>query len=259
MAVVIQENGGKVHVEAPYHPEFPSRARQIGGKWNGKLWAFDPRDESRVRDLCVAIYGDDGSPQELVTVQIVIEDDALLAYANRTDTLWCCGRQVARVLGRDSGARLGEGVVVTEGRFVSGGSRKNPLLLTKGRTVVEVRDVPRRAAENEVATEAKPWSVEIVGSESVELDAVQTGDDAPTAPEPIDALEATLIERDTARVERDRARQAIRLVLALANGAGPDVVQLALKTREQLERALGDVSAEEARAALIREREGASV
>jgi len=55
--------------------------------------------------------------------------------------------------------------------------------------------------------------------------------------------EATAIERDIARAERDRARAALRAVL----GAGPaSVTHTALK----------DMTAEEARAALIAAREG---
>src|SRR3954470_17819016 len=54
MPLSIFERDGKIAVRSPYHPQFPARARQLGGTWDtGRLiWLFDARDEERVRELC---------------------------------------------------------------------------------------------------------------------------------------------------------------------------------------------------------------
>ena len=59
MPLSIFERDGKIAVRSPYHPQFPARARQLGGAWDaGRLiWLFDARDEERVRELCEEVFG----------------------------------------------------------------------------------------------------------------------------------------------------------------------------------------------------------
>ncbi len=59
MALSIFERDGKIAVSSPYNPQFPPRARQLGGVWDaGRLiWLFDPRHEEGVRALCAEVYG----------------------------------------------------------------------------------------------------------------------------------------------------------------------------------------------------------
>jgi len=56
---------GRLAVSTPFHPDFPSRARVLGGEWDAarRVWLFDPGDDERVRTLCREIYGTDaGEP-----------------------------------------------------------------------------------------------------------------------------------------------------------------------------------------------------
>jgi len=55
----IFERDGKIAVSSPYNPNFPRRARELGGTWDGGrlIWLFDARDEDRVRALCEEVYG----------------------------------------------------------------------------------------------------------------------------------------------------------------------------------------------------------
>jgi DNA repair protein RadC len=64
MPVSIVEQDGRIAVSTPYHPNFPARARMLGGTWDGdrRVWLFDAGDHDRVRSLCREIYGTDGSP-----------------------------------------------------------------------------------------------------------------------------------------------------------------------------------------------------
>ena len=59
---IIEEEDGRIAVRSPYHPNFPARARSLGGIWNAarRIWVFDSADHDRVSALCREIYGADG-------------------------------------------------------------------------------------------------------------------------------------------------------------------------------------------------------
>src|SRR5437660_12883872 len=62
MPVSLVEQDGRIAVSSPYHPNFPARARSLGGIWNAarRVWVFDSADHDRVRSLCREIYGPEG-------------------------------------------------------------------------------------------------------------------------------------------------------------------------------------------------------
>lgn len=149
---ILPSGTGKILVLSPYHPDFPAKAKRLGGRFTTapeKGWIFDARDEQRVRELLVKVYGTDGTPvpkSQLLTVR-TDPSKCDVRGGGAGAELWLAGRQVARALGRDSGARLGDGVVVVSGGFSSGGSVKNYKVAYRAGTVFELRDVPREAAE----------------------------------------------------------------------------------------------------------------
>ena len=59
---IIEVEDGRIAVRSPYHPNFPARARSLGGIWDTarRVWVFDSADHDRVRSLCREIYGADG-------------------------------------------------------------------------------------------------------------------------------------------------------------------------------------------------------
>jgi DNA repair protein RadC len=63
MPVSIVDQDGRLAVSSPYHPNFPARARLLGGEWDvaRRVWIFDAREDDRVRSLCREIYGTDGA------------------------------------------------------------------------------------------------------------------------------------------------------------------------------------------------------
>ncbi|WP_239404624.1 helix-turn-helix domain-containing protein [Frankia sp. Cj3] len=156
--------------DTPYDTGFVARAKEIGGRWDGgrQVWTFDPRDDRRVRDLVIGIWGTDGSEPEgdIVTVQIKAERHG---SGRREAVVRFAGRVVATRRGRDCAVELASGVVVISGGFTrSGGSMRYPEI---GATdaVLEIRDLPRaalaRAAEcsytivsKEPAVQAAPTS-----------------------------------------------------------------------------------------------------
>jgi DNA repair protein RadC len=60
--LIVEEEDGRIALSSPYHPNFPARARSLGGVWDAKrrVWVFDAGDHDRVRSLCREIYGTDG-------------------------------------------------------------------------------------------------------------------------------------------------------------------------------------------------------
>lgn len=152
------EKNGKLQIilNSPYHPALPKRARELGGKWDGDYWIFDARDEERVRNMVRDIFGTDGTDNpELVTVQVNMD------IFPSDHTIWFVGRQIASRASRDARVRLGEGVVVVRGGFLSwGGSRKYPTVSPEEGTTLEIRDVPRVLAEK--AKQKYPHDVEIL-------------------------------------------------------------------------------------------------
>jgi len=148
--VRIEKLENAIEVISPFHPQMPPRAKNLGGKWNpvSNSWVFDKRDEERVRTLCKEIYGDDGKTDISYVDLLVKLPDGIFSYG---DEYRVAGRLVARVFGRDSGAKLGTGVVVLKGGFGSGGSRKNFATTASKGTEFELRDVPIGLAEKAVS------------------------------------------------------------------------------------------------------------
>ena len=179
--IVIKMKGdGKLSVASPYNPAFAPGAKRLGGRWSAatKAWQFDPRDEQRVRELCRSVYGTDGSPSEagdLVTIRVTAPD----GWDVYGRGLYIYGRQVAWATGRDSGARLCDGVIVLKGSFDSGGSMKNWMTVCKPGTVFELRDLPRKALELD-----KPGCLQV--------EVIEAGNPPAAAPEsaPVNPLES---------------------------------------------------------------------
>lgn len=142
----------RIYAATPYLPILPRKMKDLGGMWDAdrQHWSFDARDEGRVRQLCIALFGTDGSEAPyLVDVQIR-QGGALRPLGSQE--LWCCGRKIAWRPSRDGEVRLGEKVILIAGGFpYSGGSARYPEVAPKEGTVLEVRDVPRPLAEQEVA------------------------------------------------------------------------------------------------------------
>lgn len=144
-----------VLIKSPYNSVFVEDARKLGGKFNrdSNSWAFDVRDEQRVRDLCFRVYGNDGVRKDQVTLRIEWIQDT----RSSVGPVHALGRTIARASGRDSGAKLGDDVVILAGGFTSGGSMKNWTTEVSTGTIVLVRDFPRVAAEELVAKEKSSY------------------------------------------------------------------------------------------------------
>ena len=145
MPVKIEKTETKLNCYSDYHPNLPYHAKQLGGRWNGQCWTYDVRDEHKVRELYINIYGTDGEEAvgDLVTLRVTYEKGAGKYHSG----MFVGGRCIGRATGRDSGARLSEGVVTVEGCITSAGSRKNWSTYINSGSVFDIRDMPRKKAE----------------------------------------------------------------------------------------------------------------
>lgn len=146
LKVRLAKKGINLLVYAPYHPNFIDRAHRLGGRWDGARgeWIFDNRDADRVRKACMEVYGSDGSiPQKLYTLQAKAIEHICVSRR----CIYFAGYQIARVWGRDSGARLGDGVILVEGGIRSGGSRVNWVTIVDAESVIELKDLTPEQVE----------------------------------------------------------------------------------------------------------------
>ena len=123
----IEISGSSALVYTPYSAEFVSRIKtSIGGaKWDGtkKAWKVPATAVDAVRDIMREIYGETDEPEATEKVNV------RLTFNSRYSE-WCApvtllGKTVASAFGRDSGAKVGDGVTFVEGAPDSGGSMKN--------------------------------------------------------------------------------------------------------------------------------------
>lgn len=151
--VMVRVVGSTVTLAAPYDPALPAEARKIGGKFEPaplKLWRFDARDETRVRELAISIYGTDGSEPEgeTVTVRVPLTKRSHVNYRDGANEYRIAGRRLCWRPSRDEAVRFAEGVVVAYGEFERiGGSMRYPDLGDTSEVVLEVRDLPLSVAQ----------------------------------------------------------------------------------------------------------------
>lgn len=162
-----------IALRCPFHPDLSPLMRKLNGRWNPPLWYLDEEDEDTVRNICYDIYGTTGNDNpELVTVRLQVSEDEDIEALQQG--VFLGGRCIARATGRDSGAKLGPKVVVTEGRAPrSGGSMKNWRTIVPAASVLEIRKLPLPAAQRLAEARDDRFVATIVGRTSPDLDALK--------------------------------------------------------------------------------------
>lgn len=69
---VIKENG-LIKVLSDYNQDFVRKAHELNGKWSSPYWVFEEKNEKLVRQILMDVYGEDGTPQKEVTVDIDLD------------------------------------------------------------------------------------------------------------------------------------------------------------------------------------------
>lgn len=145
----IIEKEGQVKVTSPYNKKFVNKARNLRGKWKDGAWWFDDSIIEYVRDLMMECFGTTGEvPYE--NVDLLIKDYDGTGGRSPVELF---GRTIARAFGRDSGAKLGDGIILISGDVDSCGSMKNWTTEVNHATFI-IKDFPKPATELEDVQEA---------------------------------------------------------------------------------------------------------
>jgi hypothetical protein len=133
----------KIEVRTPYNPQFVSKIKTAGARWNAidKAWTMHAANIDVAREILRAVYGRDDMPaadEKLVRVRVT----ALQNISADRGPIVLLGRIIASARGRDSGARVGEGVAFIDGKPQSGGSVKNWTTEISEGSIFVVADVP---------------------------------------------------------------------------------------------------------------------
>lgn len=111
----------KVRVVSPYNARFVSKARNFRGLWKGGAWFFDDSIIEHVRELMIECFGTTGEePYEECDLHV-----SEFSSSKERGPVSLFGRTMAYAFGRDSGAKLGDDIILLSGRCYSGGSFKN--------------------------------------------------------------------------------------------------------------------------------------
>lgn len=100
-----------------YNDILIEKCRDLGGKWDSeeKAWVFSGLVEDEVELL------DEQFNSDLIGVELTFKSEESVCC----DAIRFCGLKLASASGRDSGAKLGDGVSLISGSVTSGGSVKN--------------------------------------------------------------------------------------------------------------------------------------
>lgn len=135
---VIREDG-KLKVQSEYNADFIRKAHELNGKWSSPYWVFEEKNEKLVRQILTDVYGEDGTPQKEVTVDIDLNKYYSADYRQNNDEAIFHGKSLCYRPGRDSCVRMQNDAIVVAGGFPHrGGSVKYPCLNWNDGTVIRV-------------------------------------------------------------------------------------------------------------------------
>lgn len=149
MTVKTNEINGKFEMYTPYNREFISEIKSIGSaRWNPnkKCWSVGSEDKEAAKNVLMNAYGEDGEQAvEKVTVRI----QAVKEIESLCEPVSYAGREIAAAYGRDTGAKIGNGVVLESGNATSGGNRNTWKTIIEEGSIFRVRGIPKSLIEKE--------------------------------------------------------------------------------------------------------------
>ena len=144
--ILITEDNNSVDVIVPFTEEFLDVARQSNGKWNkwGKIWKFDIRNKSIIKEACMSIYGSSGCFTEVLTSVCISfrKNHIFNSYGFKF-----LGRTIARACDFSNKTYVGDGAMLICGEInrIESGVPKT-IEIEQGSMFV-VHDLPRASVE----------------------------------------------------------------------------------------------------------------
>ena len=113
-----QKDAGICTLRAPFNKNLTNACHKLGGKWDGneKAWIFTGLVSDQVEEL------DEKYNSKLIGIEVSVLRD----YYEHTAPIYIAGFEIAKAFGRDSGAKLADGIAIISGKKpYSCGSMKN--------------------------------------------------------------------------------------------------------------------------------------
>ena len=162
---------GKVAIYTPYDRKFVEAIKNIGSaRWNGEAWTVPIDYTDNVRSIMKDVYGrDDQSTGETVDCEIEFFGE----YYEDKAAFTMFGKTLARAWGRDSGAKVGDDVMLVDGSIGSGGSRANwDTRVYKGAKFI-VKNIPKARFDKEKDEYSEEYKIKItIISKKIDKDAL---------------------------------------------------------------------------------------
>ena len=138
--------------------KYNSLVKAMGAKWSGTSWTPPELARPEFDALTDQYFGDP------VTVELTVNDDNYQGdYLGSAHAITVADYVIATAYGRDSGARIADGVAIVSGGVISGGSAKNFRCKLKRDEPARIRMKIGRAMVDSVLS--------IVGADAVVIDA----------------------------------------------------------------------------------------
>ena len=150
------KTNGKIFIDAPFNREFIKDLKGSinGARWDGESWSVPEEAEETVNALLKEYFGYDPS-EKMVTIVITAKEN----LTGNADSVYFNGYPVAYARGRDSGAKVSEGVCKISGTINSSGSVKN------WKTIIHEGAQFKLNVPEAIAIENDDWHVEKKDSE----------------------------------------------------------------------------------------------
>lgn len=121
MKIKTVNEGGLIKVTSPYNSSFVQKARNLQGTFSLGQWIFPKEIEEHVINAVRECFGVDGTT-DYETCVLIVKNYSLSVFTSGIELF---GRPIAKAFGRDSGAKLSDGIILLNGTITSGGSVKN--------------------------------------------------------------------------------------------------------------------------------------
>jgi len=120
--IQVKKTDSGIEVVTPYNSNFVSDLKKSisGAKWNGSAWIVPVQAEAAIMNMLKEFYGYDPA-EKFVTVKITAKKE----LRGPRENVYFKGFPIAHARGRDSGAKVSDGVIKLSGTITSGGSVKN--------------------------------------------------------------------------------------------------------------------------------------
>ena len=159
------KESGNLYVFTPYNADFVKAVKRINGTWSAtnRAWVVEPKMKEQLKKLLVEYYGETGEEQKR-TYKIT----ATRNHEEHLAPVTAGGLVIASARGRDTGAKVGEGVYMLEGDIDSTGSVKHWNTWVDEGSVFQVEMTEEQARR--AATEG--WEVETMTTETSKKDEI---------------------------------------------------------------------------------------